>query len=284
MTKEPKITVCITTQKSDLFYKRAVDSVLMQTVKPFEVIIVIDGLSAARGHEFKKPVLPPDWSVYWTEAENSGPAIPKNIALHYSTGEWILCLDGDDLIVPTCLEHYTKMIPQVKVDVIAEFTSSSLLHNNFVVTKNIPPDKDSWENYYKYSVKTLFSGSWKRGEFPLRPLLIKAEGKKFFPHDFGYMEDKMICLYYILEERRIYVSDYCSYIVNIHPGSMTSLLTKWGQNTHPDFARFKRCAGNININGWIVKDKIFDLYRTFSFLSSADFEYIDKTIKYFSFL
>lgn len=282
--KDQKISVCITTQKIDLFFRRAIDSVLKQTYKPFEVLIIIDGLSTKLQSSISKLNLPHDWEIYWTESEKSGPAIPKNVGMHYAKGDWILLLDGDDFLAPSCIDHYTKIIPSVKVDVIAELISPALIHSSLVVTKNLPPDKDSWDSYYKYSIKTLFSGSWKRGDLPFRPLLIKSEGKKFFPHDYAYYEDKMLCLHYILEERRIHISDYCGYIVNNHPGSLTNTLLKWGQNTHPDYVRFKRASGNVNINGWIVKDKIFDLYRSFSFLTDSDFEYIDETVKYFSFL
>lgn len=279
-----KISVCITTQKIDLFFKRAMDSVINQIAEPYEVIVVVDGLSAKLSGELERSKIPTSWMVYWTESENSGPAVPKNIAIYYATGDWILFLDGDDFIVPSCIDHYIKSIPSLRVDVVAEFTSSALVHDKFTVTKNIPPDKDSWEEFYKYSVKTLFSGSWKRGELPLRPLLMRLKGKKYFPQDFLYHEDKMLCLYYILEERRIYLSDFCGYISNVHPGTLTYSYTKWGQNTHPDIPRYKRVSANINVNGWIVKDKIFDQYRTFSFLSVQDIEYIDKTIKYFSFI
>lgn len=279
-----KITVCIVTDKIDLFFKRAVDSVVNQVEKPFEVILVVDGLSEKLSLEVEKANIPLDWAIYWTESEKSGPATPKNIGMYFAKGEWILFLDGDDFIVPSCLAHYVKFLPAIKVDLVVEFTSSSLVHEKFTVTKNTPPDKDAWDSYYKFGVKTLFSGSWKRGDFPVRPLLIRASGKKYYPQDYDYHEDKMLCLYYMLEERRIYLSDYCGYISNKHPGSLTSLNTKWNQNTHPDLMRFKRCSGNITINGWIVKDKIFDQHRTFSFLTPADIEYIDKTIKYFSFL
>jgi len=284
MAKDPKITVCITAQRFDIFFKRAVDSVLSQTVKPYEVLLIIDGRSDRLLEQKVFRDIPLDWLIYWTELEDSGPAVSKNIGLYYATGDWILMLDGDDFLIPSCLEVYTKMIPTLKSDVIAEFLSPSLVHNNMQVTRNIPPDRTAWDDFYKFSIRTLFSGSWKRGEMPIRPLLIRLEGKKYYPQDYSYLEDKMLCFYYMLEERRIYLSDFCSYIVNNHPGTISAAATKWGQTTHPDIVRFKRVAANINITGWIVREKIFEQTRTSAFFTSNDSEYIDKSVRYFSFL
>lgn len=284
MAKEPKISVCITAQRFDLFFQRTVDSVLSQTVKPYEVILVIDGRSDRLLEQKVFRDIPLDWIIYWTELENSGPSVSKNIGLYYSTGDWILMLDGDDFLIPSCLEIYTKMIPVIKSDVIAEFLSPALVHNNMQVTRNIPQDRTAWEDFYRFSIRTLFSGSWKRGEMAIRPLLIKQEGKKYYPQDYFYLEDKMLCFHYMLEERRIYLSDFCSYIVNIHPGTISSMATKWGQPTNPDIARFKKVAANINITGWIVREKIFEQTRSSAFLTPNDNEYIDKSVKFLSFL
>jgi len=284
MAKDLKISVCITTQRFDFFFRRAVDSVLSQVVKPYEVLIIVDGISAQLLEPKTLNDIPLDWQIYWTEMENSGPAVPRNVGLWYATGDWVLMLDGDDFLVPSCLEVYSKVIPSLKSEVVAEFLSPALVHSNLIVTRNLPSDRDSWDYFYKYNMRTLFSGSWKRGELPIRPLLIKREGKKYYPQDYTFLEDKMLCFYYMLEERKIYLSDFCSYIANHHPGTLTTSVTRQGQPVHPDIVRLKRVAANINVTGWIVKEKIFEQTRSSAFFTPNDLEYIDKTIRYFSFL
>ena len=90
MAKDPKISVCIIAQRFDLFFKRAVDSVSSQTVRPYEVILIIDGRSDRLLEQKAFRDIPLEWLICWTELENSGPAVPKNIGLYHATGDWVL--------------------------------------------------------------------------------------------------------------------------------------------------------------------------------------------------
>lgn len=279
-----KISLCVVTNRFDLFFNRAIHSIESQTVAPYEVILVIDGMSSKMsGHHWFKG-LPDSWTKVWTETENSGPSNPKNIAMHYASGDYVLLLDGDDIIVPSTIEFYTKALANTKPDVVAEYVGPSLKHaGNLQITKNLPSTKNAWFDSCKTQNRSLMSGSWKKGLLPIRPLLIKKEGLKFFPLDYSVLEDKVLLLSYMLEERRILVSDFPSYIQNIHPNTHMVSVTRWGQIITPDEVRFKRMAANININGWVYKEKIFSRMDIGEYYTSADIDYIEKTISYLSF-
>jgi len=277
----PTVSVVVTTNRLDLFFRRALHSIKYQKTLPDEVIIVIDGNSWKLKDEKVLKDLPTDWKLIWTEGENSGPAMPRNMGMYHATGDWILILDGDDIIVPSCVDSYLKILPHIKADMVAEFQAHSLVHQGLFVTTKMPPDRNAWNEVVRSGTKSLISASWKRGEMPIRPILVKNDGKKYYPIDFSYLEDKVLIFQYMLEERRIVLSDYCGYIRNAHPKSLTNNLLGWGA-LQRDEVRFKKIAGNININNWTIRDKVFESWKSHLYLTDEDREYINDTIKYFS--
>lgn len=277
----PKITICVVAHHMDVLFRRALHSIKYQRVPADEVVVVIDGLSWKLQNEKIIKDLPTDWKLVWTENENSGPAMPRNMGMYHATGDWILILDGDDFLVPSCVESYLKILPYIKGDMVTEFTAHNLVHQGIYVSKNMPPDRNSWNDVVRIGTKSLLTAAWKRGELPVRPVFIKNENKKYYPIDFYCLEDKVLIFQYMLEERRIVLSDYCGYVRNIHPKSFTNALLSWGL-AGKDEARFKKIASNININNWTLRDKVFDSWKSYLYLTDEDREYIDDSVKYFS--
>ena len=78
----------------------AVESVLEQTCRDFEIVLVDDGspqpLTAEAWHG--------DRRVQYTRIEHVGRSAARNIGLRQARGEFIAFLDADDLFVPTKLE------------------------------------------------------------------------------------------------------------------------------------------------------------------------------------
>jgi len=279
----PTITISVATNRLDLLFKRAIHSINRQKVPADEVIVVIDGLSWRLQNEKVIKDLPQDWKLIWTENENSGPAMPRNTGMYHATSDWILILDGDDFLVPSCVESYLKILPHIRADMVTEFPVHALIHQSGFVSKNMPPDRNRWNDIVRVGTKSLISANWKRGELPVRPILIRNENKKYYPIDYYFMEDKVLIFHYMLEERRIVLSDYCGCVRNIHPKSFTNTLLSWGMLSK-DEARFKKVSNNININNWTLRDKVFEIWKSHLYLTDEDRSYIEDSIKYFSVL
>jgi glycosyltransferase involved in cell wall biosynthesis len=99
----PAFTVVITTFDRSVMVTRAVDSVLAQTCKDFELIVVDDGSTddtpaALRAYEH-------DPRVQCLRIEHSGVSRARNFGMQAGTGEWIAVLDDDNLWKPGYLEH-----------------------------------------------------------------------------------------------------------------------------------------------------------------------------------
>jgi len=278
---QPKITVSICTNRTDLFFRRAVHSIKNQKTPPDEVVVVIDGFSWKMGASKILGEMPPEWKIFWTESEDSGPAMVRNLGMHYATGDWIAILDGDDFIVPSFIESYAKILSQTKADIVTEFSAHYLIHQG-IVSRSMPPDRSGWNEVLRLGSKGILSGGYKKGDIPMRPVFIRNEGKKYYPIDFNILEDKVLLLQYIIEERRIAMSDYCGYIRNAHPLCYSTILskTRWAEASR-DEARFKRIAANTSIQ-WPSRDKVFETCHSNLYLTEDDFAYIEDTVKYFS--
>lgn len=276
--------MCVTAQRIDMFFHRAIDSVLHQRRPPDEVIVVIDNLSEDLEDSRWFKELPESWTKIWTEQTDSGPSYVKNLAMHYGTGDWLLLLSGDDFITPTCIERYEKYLKDTTANIVTEYCYAELTHYNLQVIKKLPCDKNQWAAVSKNLSKHVLTGLWRKGVLPLRTVFVRNEGKKYFPLDFKCVEDSVFILYHLLEERRVALSDIISYIPNNHPHAIfyRYVGTLFGSN--PDELRFKCAAGNIQINGWTLKEKIFEQFLSSTFLDNYDIDYIEQTISYFTFI
>ncbi|MCK5417713.1 MAG: glycosyltransferase, partial [Desulfobacterales bacterium] len=103
------------------YLQQAVESIIEQTFRDFEIIIVNDGSNdSTRAVAENLIVRYPDHQIRLINQENSGqPAISRNRGITEARGEYILCLDADDMILPAMLEKCLKLFKQNKTIAIA---------------------------------------------------------------------------------------------------------------------------------------------------------------------
>jgi glycosyltransferase involved in cell wall biosynthesis len=94
--EKPKVSVIIPCYNYGHYVEEAVSSVLRQTYKNFEIIIVNDGSTDFTKDILKKYEDHPMITV--VNQENQGVATARNTAIKRSAGEFIMTLDADDLI------------------------------------------------------------------------------------------------------------------------------------------------------------------------------------------
>lgn len=102
--KSETVSVIIPTYNYADKIDRAIESVCTQTYKPKEIIVVDDGSSddpSIPVEKFKKEY--PAIDIKLIRQENSGVAIARNTGFQESTGDFICCLDPDDMIRPEFL-------------------------------------------------------------------------------------------------------------------------------------------------------------------------------------
>jgi glycosyltransferase involved in cell wall biosynthesis len=107
-TKMTKITVAIPAYNAEPYLREALDSVLAQTCKPHEIIVVNDG-SHDRTEEI---ALSYGSSIRYIKQENQGLSGARNTAIREASGDWIALFDSDDVMLPEKLERQTRVIEE----------------------------------------------------------------------------------------------------------------------------------------------------------------------------
>jgi len=106
-----KISVYITSYNQKRYLKEAVESVLAQTLKPCQIIIV-DDCSSDGSQEliagFRSQH--PDLITAIYHAQNTGVTQVRIDALQAVTGDYVTYVDGDDRFLPTKLEKEAKLL------------------------------------------------------------------------------------------------------------------------------------------------------------------------------
>lgn len=98
----PKVSVIIPNFQYAEFVGKAIESVLNQTVKPFEIIVVDDG-----SHDNSIEVIE-KYPVTLLKKSNGGVAAARNAGTTIASGDYLLFLDADDELSPFYIEEVLK--------------------------------------------------------------------------------------------------------------------------------------------------------------------------------
>lgn len=121
----PKVSVILPAYNGEKFITAAIDSVLGQTYKDYEVIVVNDGSNdrtaeILSGYGGKIKVI---------TQENGGIAKARNVAIDCSEGEYLAFLDQDDTWMPEKLECQVPLLEQDK-DLGLVYTDAYIMCDN----------------------------------------------------------------------------------------------------------------------------------------------------------
>lgn len=128
MFEIPKVTIYITTYNRLSYLKRALNSVINQSYKNLEIIIV-DDFSNDGTQQFLREISKLDNRIkIFLKEKNGGACESRNIAIQAAKGDYITGLDDDDYFLPNRIQNFIQNLnsdikailyfdnPLVKVD------------------------------------------------------------------------------------------------------------------------------------------------------------------------
>ena len=135
---EISVSVVIPVYNGELFLKECLDSIVNQTLKSIEIIIIDDG-STDNSKKICENYLN-DARVSYYYQQNEGLASARQAGIEKSKGEYIGFVDVDDWLE---LDMYEKMYTKAK-----EYSADVVLCNRYFSSENYKPTKEIPTGYY----------------------------------------------------------------------------------------------------------------------------------------
>ena len=116
-TVQPLVSVLIPLYNQERYFKSCMQSVISQTYKNLEIVIVNDGSTD------KSPLMAKEWAaqdnrVKVIDKQNEGLAFARRDGYLHATGEFVVFLDSDDMLSSGAIEVLLKNILEKDVDVV----------------------------------------------------------------------------------------------------------------------------------------------------------------------
>lgn len=129
---DPRVSAIVSVYNRFELTKRAVDSILAQTLHVSEVIVVDDGSFDGTSEVLQRYI---DENPVWRERvcyrhqKNQGQATARNYGIAEAKGDWVAFIDNDDIWLPQKLEWQFRALDQFKSECGACFTDAWFMNN-----------------------------------------------------------------------------------------------------------------------------------------------------------
>ena len=183
--KNPKVTVLMSVYNGDKYLNEAIDSILGQTFKDFEFLIVNDGSTDKTG-EILKSYNDPRIKMINNE-KNIGLTKSLNKGLKLARGEYIARQDADDISMPGRLEKEIEFLEQNK--------SVGLVGTDYLIINekgNVVQIVTCLNGNRELKAKLLEGNQFGHGSVILRRECIEKVGT--YREEFKFAQDYDFCL------------------------------------------------------------------------------------------
>jgi glycosyltransferase involved in cell wall biosynthesis len=179
MLNQPLVSVTIPVYNAEKYLRETIESVLNQTYKNFELILVNDA-STDSSKELILSFSDPRISYYENPA-NMGIVKTRNNCVHYAKGKYIAILDNDDISLPIRLEKEVEFLESnPEYGLCGSFYDVIDSNGNFTVRIEVPCTS------YDINTYLIFNNCFCHSSVMIRSELMK-ENK--FVESYELMED-----------------------------------------------------------------------------------------------
>ena len=143
MNEQPLASVIMTAYNAEKYIKESIDSILNQTYKNIELIIVLDGCTDNTEVEAENILIPYNGHFrVIKEKENKGCPTGRTIAINSARGKYILIQDADDISLLDRIEKQVNFMEENKDIFCVGGFASKIDENGEICGEMIyPPEK-----------------------------------------------------------------------------------------------------------------------------------------------
>lgn len=226
-----KISVIVAAYNAEKYLEETLNSLLLQTIDDYEIIVVNDGSSDSTQDILTEYELNND-NFHVINKENGGPSSARNAGLDIAKGDYVFFFDADDILVPDALECLYEVAIENKADLVVAKYDIFNRYRTFRVD-NIN-DLVKLEEIEKYHLKMLWTFSlcnklFKRSliekyNFRLPPISYSEDGA--FLMEYVYHTEKITGLNKVIfHYRRMYDGEAESITASVSPAKVKDYIT-----------------------------------------------------------
>lgn len=203
-----KISIIIPVYNIEKYIRECLDSVVSQTYKNLEIIIVDDGSTDNSGAICDEYVSQ-DKRIKVIHQTNAGAANAKNTALDQVTGEYVAFVDSDDYVsedwistMYQSMRHYNADIVECGFDKVFKY---QIINSVVYMEEMVYSPKDYFEQYFEHWESVLFCNKLFRASL-FKKLRFRVERRciddEFFTYKAISLADKIVRIKEVLYHYR----------------------------------------------------------------------------------
>ena len=265
---ENLITIAIPIYNSEKYLSECIDSVLNQSYKNFELLLINDG-STDRCQNICNNYALKDHRVKVYNNNNEGVSKARNHALDIANGDYLLYIDSDDYLLPDALNILLNNIIRTKADICCG-NFMTLNDKSYTNVKNIIKEEVVEDILLRLPTVTVWP-------YLIKTKVIRENGIRFI-EGLAYSEDAVF-----LDELSLHinwmslVADYI-YIHREHPDSVCNSTDYYRKAYHQLWAascinsiRHKHIDLKESYISFLKKDEDIRLYSCLYMLKRTSF-------------
>lgn len=262
----PKVSIVIPVYNVEQYIRDCIESVLSQTYKDYEIILVDDGSPDCC------PQICDEYAnrysnIYVIHKSNGGRSSARNIGVEKATGEFILFVDSDDTIEKNLLEVVVPKAEETKADVTIFGIHTEVSIDGVVVEKTehsyeyaLYPDRECVENHF---VTMSQKSQWNHPVDKLyRRNIITDNGVISDPKYDGVCEDTMFLLdlFPFINSICIVEGAFYNYYIRKSQSVVTTFIPERYKKLYGRFCKTEEIVNSLHGN---YSDFLCDLYVSF---------------------
>lgn len=244
MSPKPLVSVIIPFFNAERFFSQAIESVLAQTYKEWELLLVDDGSrdnSSRIASEYRDRNPEKVFYLEHGQHANKGTSASRNLGILKAKGEYIATLDADDVWVETKLDQQVK--------IMQDYPNIGMVYGTpkyWYSWTNNPRDKDKdYVSDLKIHLNTIYKPpilltlALESKAITLNPssMMVRRDAVEAiggFEDSFTGMHDDQVFQAKMCMKYPVYVANSCWDFYRQHPDSLSTVAVKNGQELSSD--------------------------------------------------
>jgi len=239
-----KISIIVPVYNAELYLAKCLDSLVGQTLKEIEIILINDGSTDKSEQIIKKYQEKYNDKIIYYSKKNEGQGVARNYAIKIAKGEFITFVDSDAFVNVSICEKLYNEVKKTNADIVAT-TGMIEVRNNEFSKKNIEfKTSDNLKTY-------ILNNSGPVGKIIKKDVVLQND--LYFPSLRAYEDIAVVPLWGIYSNKISYVDEALYYYL-IREGS-TMKQVKYNEKIMNIYESLGSLYNKFKLN---VKDKYND--------------------------